>query len=236
MRILLKLYYLIHDNLFGLLRHLDGLALLAIRLFLSPVLIAAGLNKWHNFDNTVQWFGNSQWGLGLPFPEVMAALATGTELFGGFLLLFGLAVRWAAIPLMVTMAVAAMEVHWDNGWFAIAPSDPATSTAKVLADVGVPAARESLENSREVALRLSRIRSTLQEHANYEWLMDKGSLAILNNGIEFSVTYFIMLMVLFFRGGGRYVSLDYYLDRGARRALEEMEPPMRDLDDLNVPE
>lgn len=236
MRILLKLYYLIHDNLFGLLRHLDGFALLAIRLFLAPVLIAAGLNKWHNFDTIVQWFGNSQWGLGLPFPEVMAALATGTELFGGFLLLFGLAVRWAAIPLMVTMAVAAMAVHWDNGWFAIAPSDPTTSTAKVLADVGIPAARESLENSREVALRLSRIRSTLQEHANYEWLTDKGSLVILNNGIEFAVTYFIMLMVLFFWGGGRYVSLDYYLDRSARRALEEMEPPMRDLDDLNVPD
>ncbi|MAY36661.1 MAG: AraC family transcriptional regulator, partial [Spongiibacteraceae bacterium] len=42
MGILLKIYYAIHDNLFGLLKHLDGLALLAIRLFLAPIMIAAG--------------------------------------------------------------------------------------------------------------------------------------------------------------------------------------------------
>lgn len=236
MRMLLKLYYVIHDNLFAVLKHLDGLALLGIRLFLAPVMIGAGMTKWHNFENIVEWFGNEQWGLGLPFPEVMAGLATGAELFGGFLLLFGLAVRWAAIPLLVTMAVAAMEVHWDNGWFAIAPSDPTTSSAKLLADVGIPAAKDSLENSVEVGQRLTRIRGILQEQGNYEWLTAKGSIAILNNGIEFAATYFLMLLVLLFWGGGRYVSLDYYLDRSARQVLEDSEPPLRDLDDLNVPE
>ena len=34
---------------------------------------------------------------------------------------------------------------------------------------------------------------------------------VLNNGIEFTVTYLIMLAVLFFYGGGRLVSLDYWL-------------------------
>ncbi len=236
MRMLLRLYYLIHDNLFAALKHLDGLALLAIRLFLAPVMIGAGMTKWHNFENTAEWFGNEQWGLGLPFPELMAGLATGTELLGGFFLLFGLAVRWVAIPLLITMAVAALEVHWDKGWFAIAPSDPTTSTAKVLADVGIPGAVGSLENSLEVGKRLATAREILQEHGNYEWLTEKGPVVILNNGIEFATTYFIMLLVLFFWGGGRYVSLDYYLDRSARRALEESEPPLRDLDDLNVPD
>ncbi len=236
MRMLLKLYYWLHDNLFAVLKHLDGLALLAIRLFLAPIMIAAGLNKWHNFESTVEWFGNAQWGLGLPFPDILAGLATGTELFGGFLLLFGLAVRWAAIPLLVTMAVAAMEVHWENGWYAIAPSDPTTSTSKVLADVGIPGAEQSLENSLEVGKRLARIRGILQEHGDYEWLTAKGPVVVLNNGIEFATTYFIMLLVLLFWGGGRYVSLDYYLDRSARRTLEDSEPPLRDLDDLNVPD
>ncbi len=236
MSFLFKVYYAIHDNLFGLLKHLDGLALLALRLFLAPVMIAAGLNKWHSFDSTVEWFGNATWGLGLPYPELLAALATGTEVFGGFLLLFGLAVRWAAVPLMATMLVAALEVHWDNGWFAIAPSDPSTSTAKLLADVGIPAAEDSLENSREVSLRLERAKDILRENGNYEWLTGKGNFVVLNNGIEFAATYFLMLLVLFFWGGGRYVSLDYYFDRAARQVLRDQGPPQRDLDDLNVPD
>ena len=36
---------------------------------------------------------------------------------------------------------------------------------------------------------------------------------VLNNGIEFAVTYLIMLFALLFTGGGRYVSVDYYLSR-----------------------
>jgi putative oxidoreductase len=36
---------------------------------------------------------------------------------------------------------------------------------------------------------------------------------VLNNGIEFAATYFIMLLALFFIGAGRYVSLDYWIAR-----------------------
>ena len=36
---------------------------------------------------------------------------------------------------------------------------------------------------------------------------------VLNNGIEFAVTYPVMLLSLLFTGGGRYVSVDYYLSR-----------------------
>ena len=38
---------------------------------------------------------------------------------------------------------------------------------------------------------------------------------VLNNGIEFAATYFIMLLSLLFTGGGRYSSLDYWLARRA---------------------
>ena len=77
----------------------------------------------------------------------MVLLAASAELLGGLALLAGLATRLVVLPLMVTMLVAAGTAHWDNGWFAIAPGDPHTSTAKVLAMVGVPAAERSLENS-----------------------------------------------------------------------------------------
>jgi uncharacterized membrane protein YphA (DoxX/SURF4 family) len=59
----------------------------------------AANTKWNPFDenssldSTIAWFANSDWGLGLPFPELMAYLAWGAEYFGAILLLIGLAVR-----------------------------------------------------------------------------------------------------------------------------------------------
>ncbi|WP_256438076.1 hypothetical protein [Thiomicrorhabdus sp. 6S3-12] len=35
----------------------------------------------------------------------------------------------------------------------------------------------------------------------------------MNNGIEWAVTYFLMLLALFMVGGGRYFSLDYWIRR-----------------------
>jgi hypothetical protein len=63
----------------------------------------------------------------------------------------------------------------------------------------------------ESAKRIERVRDILQEHGNYEWLTETGSVVISNNGIEFAATYFIMLLALFFMGGGRYVSADYWI-------------------------
>lgn len=198
-------------------RGLDLLAPLLLRLFLGPVFIAAGLTKATGFESTVAWFGNEEWGLGLPLPWLMAFLATAAELVGGILLLLGLATRYVAIPLMITMVVAATTVHWEHGWFAIAPSDPETSTARPLALVGIPAAQRSLENSEEVGRRLTAARNLLREHGHYPWLTEKGNFVVLNNGIEFAATYFIMLLVLFFHGAGRFLSLDYWIARRCRK-------------------
>jgi putative oxidoreductase len=199
-------------------RKADFIAPLLFRLYLAPVFIAAGLTKMSAFDSTVAWFGNPDWGLGLPLPWLMAFLATATELVGGFLLLFGLATRYIAGPLLVTMLVAIFAVHWEDGWFAIAPSNPDTSMAKPLAAIGFPGAAESLENSEEVGQRLSKAKSILREHGNYNWLTGKGSFVVLNNGIEFAATYFIMLLSLFFSGAGRYLSLDYWILRKIKRS------------------
>lgn len=178
-------------------RAADWLAPLLLRLYLAPVFWMAGWNKLMAFSSTVEWFGDKDWGLGLPFPLLLAALATATELVGAVLLALGLGVRWVSLPLMVTMVVAALTVHWQNGWLAIAEAVGPFAT----------------ERTTEAAERLAKAKELLMEHGNYEWLTERGSLVVLNNGIEFAATYFIMLLVLFFTGGGRYVSLDYWAAR-----------------------
>lgn len=183
-------YHSIHNAIFPRLQYLDGLAPLAIRLYLVPVFWMAGTQKIAGMENTIEWFGNPDWGLGLPFPALLAHLAAYTEAIGALLLLLGLATRWISIPLMVTMVVAVFAVHWDNGWAAIADS-----------------------SAQEVAVRLGAAKEILREHGNYSWLTEKGNFVILNNGIEFGVTYFVMLLALLFTGGGRYTSVDYYLSR-----------------------
>ena len=212
MKSVLSLLNRAHD-LLDKTKSVEFFAPLLLRLYLAPIFIAVGLHKAQNFDGIVYWFEHS---LALPAPELMAFLATSAEIGGGFALLLGFAVRWAAIPLMITMLVAAFSAHWDNGWFAIAPSDPDTSVAKVTAAVGFPGAQESLENSKQVATRLGKAKDILREHGNYSWLTEKGSFVVLNNGIEFAATYFIMLLSLFFTGAGRYTSVDYWIAKQFR--------------------
>jgi uncharacterized membrane protein YphA (DoxX/SURF4 family) len=48
------------------------------------------------------------------------------------------------------------------------------------------------------------------------WLTEHGNITILKNGIEFAATYFIMLLALFATGGGKYISIDYWLARKFR--------------------
>ena len=49
--------------------------------------------------------------MGMPFPLLMAYLAKGSEFFGGLLFALGLLTRFMAIPLSITMAVAAFVAH-----------------------------------------------------------------------------------------------------------------------------
>jgi uncharacterized membrane protein YphA (DoxX/SURF4 family) len=163
-----------YKNLGIILRHCDGLAALGLRLYLVPIFWMAGTNKLMHFQDTIDWFGNSDWGLGLPFPTIMATLA---------------------IPLIITMLVAIVTVHLPNGWQAIADPNAPFANAQVLASA------EKLEKAREI----------LESYGNYDWLTSSGSFVILNNGIEFAMTYLVMLLALIVLGGGRYISLDYWI-------------------------
>ena len=94
------------------------------------------------------------------------------------------------------MLVAIFTVHLPNGWQAIA--DPQAP----FANMQVMESAEKLEKAREI----------LMTYGNYDWLTSNGSFVILNNGIEFAATYFVMLLALIVLGGGRYVSVDYWLN------------------------
>ena len=169
----------------------DFVAPLLLRIYLVPVFWMAGTMKLGSFADTVEWFGNAEWGLGLPYPYLMAFLATWTEILGAVALAAGVGVRLVTVPLMVTMLVAMFSVHWTNGWLAIA--DGAS-----MASVNLREALDLLESS---------------DPGLYEKLTAHGRPVILNNGIEFAATYFVMLLTLFFTGAGRFLSVDYWVCR-----------------------
>ncbi len=172
-------------------RAVDFLSLLAIRIYLIPILWMGGTSKYNNIEATVKWFGDPAelGGLSLPFPTLMTYLAMTTELLGVLLLLLGLATRWIALPLMITMGAAGIMVHIEKGWLVIA------------------------NNKMESTQRLNEFMEWLSQTfpGRYNYLTELADPVMLNNGVEFAVTFLIMLSVLFFFGGGRYVSCDYWI-------------------------
>ncbi len=175
----------------------DGTAMLrdlpplGMRLILAYGFMGPAMMKLQNFDGIVMWFGS----LGIPLPWINAVLATATETAGFVLIFLGLGTRLIAVPMIGVMVVAILTVHLDGGWLAIASSE-------------MP----------EIAQRLEAAREILKEYGNYQWLTEKGSFVILQNGMEFPVTYIVMLLSLMVTGPGR-ISLDHFLDK--KLGLEE---------------
>ncbi|MFB6348940.1 HvfX family Cu-binding RiPP maturation protein [Moraxella marmotae] len=194
---------------------LDFIPLLSVRLYLAPIFIIAGWNKYVNFDDMVAWFGNSEWGLGLPMPSLMVSLVIIAELIGGVALLLGAFTRSFSFMLSITMLVAIFKVHLKNGWHAITPTNPDTSIAALFSFL--PSGQASLDNSLAAGERLMKAKEILQTYGNYDWLTETGNFTILNNGIEFGTTYLIMLLVLIFFGAGRFMSVDYLLQYTANK-------------------
>ena len=184
------------QSLLNATRAVDFLGPLALRLYLVPIFWMAGSKKLADIESTAAWFGNPDWGLGLPFPELMAWMASLTEAGGAIMLFFGIGVRWISIPLLITMVVAAVTVHLQNGWLAIAEGSGFFASERTAGAIE----------------RLDRAKEILRENANYDWLTENGSIVILNNGIEFAATYSIMLLVLFFVGPGK-ASIDHLISK-----------------------
>ncbi|MFT5132624.1 MAG: putative oxidoreductase [Gammaproteobacteria bacterium] len=204
MKTLISLANLAQDILDSVRNSVDMIGSILLRAYLAPVFWLAANNKWNPFDkdssldSVIGWFGEG--GLGLPFPALNAYMAWGAEYFGAICLALGLGTRWISVPLMVTMLVAMATVHWQHGWQAVH-------------DLKSPFASENAEDALD---RLSRAKSILEEHGNIDWLTEHGSFLVSNNGIEWAATYFVLLLALFFLGGGKIVSLDYWIAKKFR--------------------
>ncbi|KAA3617775.1 MAG: DoxX family protein [Calditrichaeota bacterium] len=179
---MLELYNKFRDSL----SLLEDVAPLLFRFLLAYVFYVTGMMKFNNFEGIVYWFEH---GLNLPFPTLNAFMATATEVAGFVLLFLGLGTRLISIPLFFVMIVAMVTVHMDNGWLVIGSSDL----------------------NPEIASRLSAAKDILKEYGNYDWLTEKGSFVILQNGIENVVTYMAMLLSLIVKGPGK-ISLDALLE------------------------
>lgn len=192
---------LFYQKLVTQLQQLDFIPLLLLRLYLTPVMMQAGWTKLQNFDSTLSWFTDPDWGLGLPAPVLLLSLVILLELGGGLALLLGLFTRLTALGLSVTMVVAMLTVHAKNGWLAIADATSWLADGTIFRNEAVMAAPDKLAQANQI----------LQQQPDYDWLISSGKLVVLNNGIEFAATYFVMLLVLVVYGAGRWLSLDYWL-------------------------
>ena len=96
-----------------------GLDTLPLRLGAGVIFTAHGAQKlfgWYGgygLEGTAGWMAS----IGLEPGMLMAAMAGSAEFFGGLLLVTGLLVRPAALILALTMLIAIVTVHLENGLF-----------------------------------------------------------------------------------------------------------------------
>ena len=96
-----------------------GLDTLPVRLGAGAIFTAHGAQKLFGWFGGYGLEGTAGWmeSIGLAPGTLMAAAAGGAEFFGGLLLIAGLLVRPAAFVLAITMLVAIITVHLQNGLF-----------------------------------------------------------------------------------------------------------------------
>jgi putative oxidoreductase len=90
-----------------------GIAIL--RIVVGIVFLAHGVQKLFvtGFGGVTHTFQ----GIGIPSPHIAAIVVTLVELVGGIALILGLLARYAAVLLVIDMAVAIWKVHLHNGFF-----------------------------------------------------------------------------------------------------------------------
>ncbi|MBM1199169.1 DoxX family protein [Pseudomonas fragi] len=96
-----------------------GYGLTVLRIFVGIIFAAHGSQKLFGWFGGGGLAGTAQWmeSIGLAPGTLMAALAGGTEFFGGLALIVGLLARPAALGLSFTLLVAIFSVHISNGLF-----------------------------------------------------------------------------------------------------------------------
>jgi putative oxidoreductase len=89
---------------------LDWLAPLVARITLGVLFVSTGWGKVHDLDKVTGFFTE----LGIPMPHLNAVMVSFVELVGGGLLVLGLAARFAALPLIASMAVAILTAQREQ--------------------------------------------------------------------------------------------------------------------------
>ena len=90
-----------------------SLGLLLLRVSVGGMMLFAhGWGKLTSFAERSSSFPDPL-GIG---SSLSMALATGAEAFCALAVILGFATRWAVVPLMVTMLVAALIIHGDDPW------------------------------------------------------------------------------------------------------------------------
>jgi putative oxidoreductase len=96
-----------------------GLDTLPLRVGAGAIFAAHGAQKLFGWFGGYGLEGTAGWmtSIGLEPGLLMAAAAGSAEFIGGLLLIVGLLVRPAALVLAITMLMAIVTVHWQNGLF-----------------------------------------------------------------------------------------------------------------------
>lgn len=96
-----------------------GLDTLPLRVGAGAIFAAHGAQKLFGWFGGYGLEGTAGWmvSVGLEPGLLMAAMAGSAEFFGGLALIVGLLVRPAALMLALTMLVAIITVHLQNGFF-----------------------------------------------------------------------------------------------------------------------
>lgn len=91
---------------------IQSTVLLFLRITIGYRFYLTGKGKLANFANTTEFFEN----LRIPAPAFHAGLVGYTEMIGGLLLMVGLGTRLAALPLTITLVVAYLTAHREEGF------------------------------------------------------------------------------------------------------------------------
>lgn len=206
-----------HSGLSLLMPLSDETRLLTIFLLVTRMII--GLVLW-----TAAWVGFTTNGVAVSFPGQGYALASDwaslwacLQLLLAVMIFLGLGVRLAATFMAGLILVLVLLPGSSHGWFAVVPS-PHHSPAQVLANIGLPAGQASIVNSVEANRRLETARRVLTTHANYRWITESGELVVHNRGIETSLLYTLLLLMLGVCSGGR-ISFDSWLAKRFATAI-----------------